>query len=365
MMNEAPYREDVNISKLFFDEENPRLPYKIRKNPSQRSILEWIVGEEGVLDLVYSIGIQDFFDGEALLVIPRLDGDGASYTVVEGNRRLGALKVLDDPSQLNDHPLAGQINQAVAEAKFRPQTVPVVIYKNRNETLKYLGFRHITGVKAWSPLAKARYLRTLAQHLNVEDKKIRNRELAKIIGSNANYVAKLLAGLHIYDEIEQRNFFGVSLDDEQVEFSLITTALSYSNISEFLGLENAQDDEAKNLNTEHLSDFTRWVFDRSTPNRKTRLEDSRNLGNLNKIVANSAALEHFNKGATISEAVLLTDVPVESFRTLLRDIKQRMQALTEVQVSIKTYDQSDLDLIQDIESRVKQVRLIVRGYLEE
>ena len=82
--------------------------------------------------------------------------DESTHTVVEGNRRLAALKLLQNPG-LTDFRRTS-ISQLVEDAQHIPNEVPCIVYDTRDEILDYLGFRHVTGIKSWGPLSKARYL---------------------------------------------------------------------------------------------------------------------------------------------------------------------------------------------------------------
>ena len=92
-MNETDSREGniqwIPFAKLLLDAENPRLPERIRRQ-SQSEILRYL-REQGVLEeLARSYLDNGFFQHEPLIVVR--GGADANYTVVEGNRRLAALK---------------------------------------------------------------------------------------------------------------------------------------------------------------------------------------------------------------------------------------------------------------------------------
>ncbi len=70
----------------------------------------------------------------------------------------------------------------------------------------------------------------------------RFRALAKTIGTRADVVKRQLAGLQVYQRIEDQRYFNIKdMTEGEVDFSLLTTALSYSNLSNFVGLSNPTD----------------------------------------------------------------------------------------------------------------------------
>ena len=334
----------LTIDQLHFDPMNPRLPSFLNSSNDDQ-VLMWMLDNGGVTDLIRSIGEQGYFVGEPLLVVHVSD---TQYTVVEGNRRLAALKLLRDPGLAKYR--QSSISRLVSDAHQDVQTVPCILYKTRDEILDYLGFRHVTGIKSWSPLAKARYLETLSsssRFANVEDE-TKYRQLAKIIGSRIDYVKRILAGKKLYDHIEEKSFYNIGgLDEKTISFSLVTTALGHPNIWPFIGLDSPQDLEQEHLDSERLEDLTRWIFEKH--DGRTRLGESRHFGDLNKILASETALLEFQNGRTLQEALIFTDEPVENIRSLLTLAKENLQdSLDKLYLVRDGFVASDRVLSEDI-----------------
>ncbi len=312
----------IPVEKLEFDPKNPRLPKNLLgKNESY--VLAWMLTDATLVELMASIAEQGFFAGEPLLAIPDKNNRD-KYIVIEGNRRLGAVKLLNDPRKAEAKQIS--VTKVVDEARFPPPAaLPTLIYKTREDILDYLGYRHITGIKAWEPLAKAQYLKQLAEKLDEPDHDQQFKQLAKIIGSRAPYVAELLTGLALYETMEENDFFDIKgLDETQIDFSLITTALHYSDIAKFLGLENGRDVALSSIDLENLKDLMVWMFSR--PGGSTRLGESRNLRKLNAVVAHPEALRQFrNSSISLDDAALLTNLPIEIFRQSIQDARLKLE----------------------------------------
>src|SRR5215213_1520785 len=144
------------LEDLLFDPDNPRFPSTVR-GTNEDEVIEWMLKDATIVELMSSIGEKGYFPGEPLLVVPAKKAN--KYLVVEGNRRLCAVKLLNDPSLAASKKKS--VQQASSEAKFHPTELPVLTYKTRDEILDYLGYRHITGIKEWDALAKAKYLEQL------------------------------------------------------------------------------------------------------------------------------------------------------------------------------------------------------------
>ena len=78
---------------LHFDPKNPRF-YRLNDATEDQRVIEEMLDDEGVQDLMASIGQKGYFEGEPLLVTR----EGGRLIVVEGNRRLAAVK-LPGPSE--------------------------------------------------------------------------------------------------------------------------------------------------------------------------------------------------------------------------------------------------------------------------
>ena len=352
--------QNIPITQLTFDLRNPRLPNKI-KDEDENAVLKWMCRDGGVFDLMRSIGEQGYFDGEPVLVTPKCE---KVYTVIEGNRRLAALQLLSDPNILDYR--KATTSRIVKDAQNRPSEVPCIIYNSRDEILDYLGFRHVTGIKSWGPLAKARYLKDLSEadrYANVEgDEKY--RQLARVIGSRVDYVKRILAGLKLYGIMESKDFYDINnLDEATISFSLVTTALHHPGIVTFLGLDNSQDLLQENLNQHHLEELTNWIFQRDGEGR-TRLGESRHFGNLSQVVSKEAALDEFRQGRSLNEALMYTDAPVETFRKLLQEAKSNMQKSQEQLYLVKTeFHQSDMQPLRDIRALAFDIEAILNRRL--
>ena len=222
-------KKNIELSKLKFDAQNPRLPVRLQGIDDDIKVIDYMVKYGNIVELMLSIAETGYSDAEPLLVVARSDGN---YTVVEGNRRLAALKLLSNPELTKVR--VQVIRDAVSTANYIPVEIPCILYSQRDDVLDYLGYRHITGVKDWGALEKARYLDQLYQiHIqNTPQEKI-YAKLAKMIGSRADYVSKLHTALKLYDKANDNAYYGADIKEEDISFSWITTALGYTGIVSF------------------------------------------------------------------------------------------------------------------------------------
>lgn len=339
----------VEVKLLDFDSLNPRLPNYLDKSDDSQ-VVDWMLKEANIVELMGSIGEQGYFEGEPLIVVPSKTKPN-HFEVVEGNRRLTAVKLLHNPELASARKAA--VAEAAKAAQSKPEKLPVLKFDGRDEVLRYLAYRHITGIEPWNPLQKARYLKQLASSKDFKklDKQELRRRLAKEIGSNSNYVARSLAGLAVYEAIEEDHYFDIpGLDEKTLSHSVLTTALTYASISNFIGLEGPTDDDVSHLNKKELKELTRWIFEQNSEGQ-TRIGESRNLQKLARVVADptSKALEKFRAGRPLAEADLLTSGPVEAFRNSLSEAKSRLETARDCVHLVEKFSAEDGDLLKEIQ----------------
>jgi len=293
--------QHLAVSDLAFDPENPRLPATV-DGRDEAQVFAWMLVDESLTELIGSIGAQGYFPGEPVLVAPNAES-GLPWVVVEGNRRLAAVKLLANPDRA---PVRQQTVERLAqEAAFRPDHLPALAFERRDDILDYLGYRHITGVKEWDPLAKARYLEQLLRRAQARGATLTDQQMARRIGSRADYVRLLREGLGVYDHVVERDFYGIEgVTEDAINFSVLTTALSYENIAGFVGAdEDAETGEwPEELHDENLRDVVDWMFRRGADG-KTVLGESRNLGQLAAVVKSSEAAGKLKLARTMTHRI--------------------------------------------------------------
>jgi hypothetical protein len=239
------------------------------------------------------------------------------------------------------------IKSIAQSANQKPISIPVIIYKERSDILGYLGYRHITGVKEWNSLEKARYLKLLYEQSKVKDYAKKCKELALIIGSRSDYVKKLLCALSVYDKIEESDYFDIKgLEEESLSFSLITTALGYKNLRAYLNLESDDKIEIENLNVKNLTQLTRWIFDKS---RGTSVVvESRQLSQLAEIVAVKESREFLEKENDLEAAFLLSGGVVQMISNAIEDAHRKLKLALTYTRSDTILDEVEYERLKDI-----------------
>jgi hypothetical protein len=292
MMTQQQDIQLIKIDRLLFDWENPRLPQDDEDLDldSQESIFRYVEDSYSLRELGQSFADNGYFREEPLHVVPH---DG-KFRVVEGNRRLAALKLISDPDARRH--LTKQRREfwdAIAETRHLDQLrMPLVtIHEDRDKLLSFLGFRHISGVKRWRPEAKARYLTQLMRR-----ERLNFRETARRIGSQAPAVRRQAEAYTVLQQASQQD---LPVESAMRYFGLFYNALQDPGIRNYTGLPEPGDvtsitDEP--IPPDRLSNvhrILRWLF--GEEGRRRIISESRDISKLGRVLSNERAARSLEK----------------------------------------------------------------------
>ena len=145
----------LSVASLHLDAKNPRLGRETSAR-APREIIQYLFEHDKALEVAESIAYRGYFPNEPLLVIE----ENGRNVVVEGNRRLAALKALREPGLLEGS-LARQVERL---ARRIPNLqgiakVPVTIAPSRRATDRQIAGRHIGApVLAWQAENRASFI---------------------------------------------------------------------------------------------------------------------------------------------------------------------------------------------------------------
>lgn len=202
---------EISLNKLHFDLANPR------HDPTQdeAAALSMLVSKEKVVDLACHIAEHGASPLDVIAVID-LDGMPGHYTVLEGNRRLGALKLLQDPSRASSS-TAQRTIKGLQRGRNVRRTISAIWFPSREAARPWLEVRHQgeqngIGTVKWKASQKARF------------------DAQGTAPSNPNRLA-----LELIDYAKKRGL--ISEDDaNRLAITTVTRYLGSPNVREALGL---------------------------------------------------------------------------------------------------------------------------------
>lgn len=164
---------EVDLDELLLDLENYRIP---TRRADEASALKYLFASEDVLGAARLIIRNGYFDNEVPIVIAATPGaDGSPYIVLEGNRRVSALKALRDPNLVPGHEseLRALLKRYAVEAQNLPYRIRVIVAPDRASAAPHVARLH-TGIskKRWSRDQQATfYYSLLDDQTTVDDVK--------------------------------------------------------------------------------------------------------------------------------------------------------------------------------------------------
>jgi hypothetical protein len=172
---------ELPVSSLLLDPKNPRLG-RDGSISTPKEIIHHLFAHDKALEVVSSIATRGYFPNEPLLAIKQ----GGEYVVIEGNRRLAALKALKDPTLLEGtlHRHVERLSNKI-EGPTSIKTVPVTVAPSRRATDQQIAGRHVgTPVLAWQAENRARFI------LDKLEEGYSNSDLQDLLGFSPTDVQK-------------------------------------------------------------------------------------------------------------------------------------------------------------------------------
>jgi hypothetical protein len=288
-----PKIEYVNVDNLLLDPKNPRLGRRnVEKGLDQPAILDLM--KDWTLDeLAVSFIESGYWPQEAVIVVPEKHYGNLSDVVVEGNRRLAALKLLH--LAWRGRPLSSKWEElaklATPQRRKDLAEIAVIRKSSRKDVKAYLGFRHVTGIAEWNPAEKAEFIASLI------DDGLTYEEVRKQIGSKAPTVRQNYIAYRVLLQMENE---ADDIDVKRVEdrFSVLYLSLRTSGVQNYLNIDiKAEPAAAKQpVPQKHLKALTRfalWLFGKD--DQQPIVPESREVDEFGRILESDTAVAYLER----------------------------------------------------------------------
>ena len=288
------------------------------RKTKDEEIIQLLWDTMGIHELVLSISAGGFFRHEPL-VIAQEEGKNI---VIDGNRRLAAVRILLDPGIVDSGYVA--IPELSNDARESLSNLPVVI-GTRKDSWRQLGFKHVNGPAKWGSYAKARYIANVHRKYDVP-----LGDIARQIGDNHGTVQRLYRALMVLEQAESLRVFDRS--DRYYSFfsfSLLVFAVDYPAICEFIGLRSV-DDEATcpvpDNKRGELGELFRWVYGSKRESQPPVIaRQNPHLRQLAAVLGNREAVAALRDGIDLDVAFELSRPTSTVFEEALLDAKGSLQ----------------------------------------
>jgi len=282
----------AELDELYVDPMNPRLGRNnTGRDVSQERVLrlmsDWKL-DELALSYLESGG---FWTHEAVLVTREELYGKARLVVIEGNRRIAALRYLSDA--ISGRP-ATRKWQEIAESKAAPEglfeKIPYIEVGSREEIEAFLGFRHVTGIKEWKPAEKAQFIAKM-----IDDRGMTYEQVMRKIGSKTATVRQHYISYRLLLQIGN-----VPEENLQERFSVMYLSLRTQGAQKYLDIDIYADPKTAKKpvprgRIANLANFALWLFGDSEKERAPLFTDSRQVDNFGRILESNEAVEYLER----------------------------------------------------------------------
>lgn len=305
------HAEKVSVELLDFDDNNPRFtPDKQPADSGDSAIVSMLATSADLAELIQSISTSGYINIEPLIVIER----NSRLAVLEGNRRLAAVKALRDPELA----AAARISIPEMEDAQKASLENLLVYRvaTEDEARDLIGFKHINGPQAWDAFAKARFA---ARWLDNEHaKKVAGephftlQQIANRMGDQHMTIHRMVAALYVLDQAETDGTYEIAdRKKKSFSFSHLYTGLAYEEFTNYLGMprpDRTADPDRSPVpagKSDELRNVLTWLYgskDRDIePAVKSQNPD---LGRLRAVLGSPEAIAMLAERNNLDEAIV-------------------------------------------------------------
>lgn len=353
---------DISSDIISLDRNNPRLiPYLPKTEEASQADLVKVLYEHFDSENVGLSLVQNgYFDEEPIVVIPSFLPDGfdptsfknvdelterykeliktgkIEFTVVEGNRRLSAIKLISD-NGLRDKLKLDKIFPSTKDefVLYDITHIPAIIYPRREDVYTYLGIRHIAGNLKWEAFAQASYTADMIDFYVKQDKSVNEaiKEVQQIIAHRSDKLVKQYVSFKLYEQANE----DLGFDTKPIinKFSLLTVAYNSGAIREYVGLPKYKDvnfgeDLVPDEKLDKFRNLLTWIYGDKKRNKNRVLSDSRKItSELSYVVKHEEAIEYLLQYEDLDGAYERTsgekEFLLKKIRNATRAIKSSLQ----------------------------------------
>ena len=304
------------IEHLRLDLNNPRLQTGSDLTADKEAeVIEQLADIAALDELVLSIFTNKYLNLEPLIVYS--DNGRAPYTVLEGNRRLAAIRLIQNTHLAKDLgiKIPGIVPKEVIDSFEK-----VLVYRvaSPDDAREFIGFKHINGPQRWDAYAKAKYVTDWYKKAYGA---ISISEISAKMGDNNNTLRAYIYAILILEQAEISNIW--SMGDKYIRgrfgFSHFYTALGREEFKEYLGLTEGWSDTPslepiKKEFLPNLGEILTYIYGSKIDDRPSLIRSQNpDLKDIGLAIANDEARIILKNRGTLDEARDALKDPADAF----------------------------------------------------
>ncbi|WP_080708462.1 ParB/RepB/Spo0J family partition protein [Aeromonas hydrophila] len=356
----------LNITKkispdmLLLDVSNPRLfnGGHISSNSTQDELVKELADTADLKELIESIAENGYLSIEPLIVMEKDD----KYVVLEGNRRLAAIKLL------RDRELARRCRVSIPDI-LKPEVegslaeVSAYLVSNEEEARSFIGFKHVNGPHKWDSFAKAQF--AYRWYISERENGLTIDDITKKLGDSNNTVRSIVSAMFIIEQAKKQNIYDVQNDrmTPKFAFSHFYTALNRSEYKDFLGLEKDWSAQlTENPVPENKKENLKDVFIGLYGYKKDKIpsiisSQNPDLKQFGEVLINEHSYDAFksNRMTSLSDLYKQSGDPLKHIKDAFLEINRQMDTISNVLDRTNNLDESTTTYVEQFKKKYQKI----------
>ena len=260
--------EKVEVERLRLDRRNPRLIGE-GENASQEEMISRLYRSADLSELLQSISANGYMDIEPLIVIPDPQSHDDKLIVLEGNRRLAALRLLREPDLVSKIKKSEGLSISVPTIGEQQRTtldkVSVCHVDSPEAARSFIGFKHINGPAKWNSYAKAQF--AADWYKSGRSQGVDLKSIADAIGDKHDTIKRMVSAVYVLQQAKKEGLFDIEdRCSKRFNFSHLYTALSRSQYMDYLGLDDGwarhdpHEEQVPKDKLKELQNVLMWIY---------------------------------------------------------------------------------------------------------
>ena len=253
--------------------------------------------------------------------------DDKKFVVIEGNRRVAALKYLQNEYETNFIDL-GKLDEKYFTA------LPVVMYDNDDEAMHkvLMGLKHISGNKKWPAINQAQLIRSL-----IEDHKMNEQQIKSSIGISTIELRASQRALNLID-VYKNSDYGDNFESSR--YSVFREVIKNKNVRDWLEADG--DFNYETLNKSNLERLFSWISEEAFESYEPSFDNDVDIDD------DEYNQELYDPITTIHEPIIKTALEVRELGKIIKDENavtnmEATRSLSEAMMSSSLLGKTKLD----------------------
>lgn len=350
----------VDAYLLHFDTGNPRFtPDKRPDENTDEAIVVEMARSADLSELVQSIGNNGYFNIEPLVVVVR----GSRLVVLEGNRRLAALKVL------NDSRLAERAKLTIP--KFGDDVLKsmekILVYRveKEDDARNLIGYKHINGPQSWDAFAKAAFAAKWLDDQSNTDGSLSLVDIANRMGDSHATIHRMVTAYYVLMQAQREEIFLVENRYKRTfSFSHLYTGLAYVEFTQYIGMPkpdrkiDPSRDPVDGNHAGNLENLLRWLYGSKVPEtRPVVWSQNPDLGRLRAVLKSKPGIQVLEKTGNLDNAEITATPRSFRFAKHIVEADNQLRLALDVLDGFDAQNQLELqDIVNSASGRVSVIK---------